>query len=197
ASAIEVSLRFMGKLLTFNPGTTPWAARSPASAGPASPPCALADRRDVSRLTPPNSGRHLRLQDPGIKMSVGGNTVKMRPLRSLGRTCLVIYIVAAVGWTACSTGDSASSVEGGAGGASSVGAGGSAGGGGGASGSGGAATGGSAGQGQGGRPGTGGASGSGGTGAGGSGPIATRAACTAPAAYRNLFVEILGRTQAD
>jgi len=34
-------------------------------------------------------------------------------------------------------------------------------------------------------------------GAGGGAPIGSRAACTAPAAYRNLFVEILGKTQAD
>jgi oligosaccharide reducing-end xylanase len=46
-----------------------------------------------------------------------------------------------------------------------------------------------------GRGGTTGAAGT--TGAGGSGPIPPRTACTAPARYRNLFTEILGKTQAD
>ncbi|HMF41908.1 MAG TPA: glycosyl hydrolase family 8, partial [Polyangia bacterium] len=69
--------------------------------------------------------------------------------------------------------------RGGAGG-SAAGAGGAAGARGGAGGSGGAGT-----------TGTAGTSGAGG------GPIPTRAACTAPAAYRDLFIEMLGKTQAD
>jgi oligosaccharide reducing-end xylanase len=52
--------------------------------------------------------------------------------------------------------------------------------------------------GAGGRPGAGGAPGLGGsTGPFGTGPIPTRAACAAPAYYRNLFTEFLGKTQAD
>ena len=54
--------------------------------------------------------------------------------------------------------------------------------------------------GSGGTAGAGGAGGTGGTGgssgaAGGSGPLPTRAACSAPAYYRNPFVEILGKAQ--
>jgi oligosaccharide reducing-end xylanase len=110
------------------------------------------------------------------------------------RLCVINLAVVAL--AACASNPSRPGGDGGMAGSSAAGSGGSAGGsagsgpGGGAGGAGGTA-------GAGGRAGAGGTGGGGATGTGGSGPIPTRAACTAPARYRNLFVEILGRTQAE
>ncbi|HEY7375221.1 MAG TPA: glycosyl hydrolase family 8 [Polyangia bacterium] len=96
--------------------------------------------------------------------------------------------VVGAGGAAGASGGSAAGTSGTGGGAGRGGTTGAAGRGG-AGASGGGGTGGMAGA----RGGAGGTAGT--TGAGGSGPA--RTACTAPAAYRNLFVEMLGKTQAD